>query len=539
MNQSDEGKTLAREYSDNIVKHANDYINTSKRSELQFGIFEKDAAILNLQREKINMLQELVDLDMKMYGQIAELTQDILNVQNCEILNGRVRELALWERDDSAAEIADYQNEVIQNKSVETGEEQMEKKRVLSKDELEKMLHNHLMENQSGRGKRMLDLSNCVISNYVFKGDLSEISFDGSDLRYCEFRMTKGEQMSFQNTVLSKCKMTQAEFDNCNFNHANIKASKITNSMFRHSSFDTAYMQQCSILDSVFYHTSFANTRMREFSGSENIFHECGNLEDTVRVETVPDMDRKEAVDYANNLRDMLNNEGYTYSWELAGIDLENYTADFSVKIFYEGENVEEERYSALLDRDTYAISHIDTRRQGDVLVKMFMPEMNTAVLTNLQKIKEQEQRVRLKFPYMTRSTFMAVKDEIKRMGAEFDQTRKEWYVKQSSGKETIINIQEYISGHDEGVYLKLPPAGPKEFRSMIEQLKQDGARYNADKKLWFITEKSDRNKFQQYLPIEKESVHEKLNGYKEEAEKKHADIHEMGSKGKEKLEHI
>lgn len=483
------------------------------------------------------MLQELADLDMKMYGKITEQTQDILDVQNCEIFNGRVRELALWERNDAVSEMVSYQDEEQHSKHLEKDEVTMEpiaKKRVLGKDELEQLLHNHLMENQSGRGERILDLSNCMISNYVFKGDLSAISFDRSDLRGCEFRMTKGKKVSFQNAVLSECKMIQSEFEHCKFDNADINAARVTNSLFRDSSFDSAYMQQCSIRDSVFYHTSFADTRMCEFGGSDNIFHECGNLEDTVRVETSPDMDQKEAADYASGLIEMLNNEGYMYSWELAGIDLENYTADFSIKILYDGKNVEEEKYSALLDRDTYAISHIDTRRQGEALVKMFMPEMNRVIMTNLQKISEQEQRVSLKFPYMTRNTFMTVKDGIKRMGAAFDPDRKEWYVKQSAGKEAITNIQDYITGHDEAIYLKLPPAGPKEFQGMIGQLKQDGARYNSDKKLWYITEKSDCSKFRQYLPAAKDSVHEKLNNYKSVTEKQHTNVQEMGSRRQE-----
>lgn len=534
MNQQpDESKELAGRYRDNIVLYANDYMDATLRSELQFGIFQKDAEILALQHEKILLMQELTDLDVKMYGRITEQTQNILDVQNCEILNGRVREIALWERADSVPEIAAYQEETeIQDKGRKE-EVSMEKKRVISKDELDQIFGNHLREGQSGRGVKILDLSNCIISNYVFKGDLSSISFDNSDLRYCEFRMTKAEHVSLQNAILTKCNMTQAEFDQCSFNNADISAVTVRNSMFRDCSFDTAYMKQSSIQDSVFYRTSFVDTRMRELLGSENIFHECGHPENTVRPETA---DRKEAADYADSLREMFNNEGYMYLWELNGIDIKAYTADLSIKISHDGEIVEEEKYSALLDPDTYEISHIDTGRQGDTLVRMFMPEMNKVITENMQeRIREQaQQRVRLRFPYMTRDTFMEVKDEIKRMGAEFDPERKGWYVNQSAGKEAIANIQDYILSHDEAVYLKLPSAEPQEFKRMIEQLKQDGARYNSDKKLWFITEGADRSKFQQYLPTGKDSVHEKLNGYKSEADKQRMDSHEMGSRRKE-----
>lgn len=519
--QFDDSKELARKYRDDFVQHANEYIDTTLRSELSFGIFDIDSEIFKLEREKIQMMQKLADLDIKMYGKLTEQTQEILEVQNCEILNGQVREVLPWERTDSIPEIAGYQDEMEQQKdNAEKKEESsMEKMRVISKEELDQILNEHFRESQSGRGVKTLDLSNCIISNYVFKGDLSAISFDRSDLRYCEFRMTKAENVSFQNAALADCKLTQAEFDHCNFNNADINGTVIRNSMFREGSFDAAYMRLSPIDNSIFYRTSFADTRIREFRGSENIFYECGHPENTVRPDAGA-MTQEESAQYVRSLREMFSNDGYIYSWKLIGVDPENYAADLSIKISHDGEIVEEEKYSALLNPDTYAISHIDTRRQGDSLIKMFIPEMSTAIMKYLQEnIKEQEhQRVRIKFPYMTRDTFMAVRDEIKRMGAEYDIKGRAWYVDQSVGKEIITSIQDYITSHDEAIYLKLPNAGPQEFKNMIEQLKQDGARYNPDKKLWFITEKSDRNKFQQYLPVEKDSVHGKLNQYKADA---------------------
>lgn len=535
-NQAEDSVTLAGRYHTNIIQHANNYIDTSLRAELQIGVFQKDIKIAQLQYEKIQMLQDLVELDLKIYGRITEQTQEILNVQNCEILNGRVREIGLWERDDSAPEIAGYQEEAEQqNKTDQKEETPMEKKRVISRDELDQLLNDYLSERLSGQGSKMLDLSNCIISNYVFKGDLSAISFDRSELRYCEFRMTKAEHINLQNAILSDCKLTQAEFEQCNFNSADIKGTVIRNGMFRECSFDAAYFRQSSIMDSVFYRTSFADTRLRECPGSENIFHECGHPEETVRPEAAA-MDQEEFAHYASSLRDMFSNEGYTYSWELNGMNSENYAADLSIKISRDGEIVEEDKYSALLDPDTYAISHIDTGRQGDSLVKMFTPEMNAVIAENLQeKIRQQEHRpVKLKFPYMTRDTFMKVREEIKRMGAEFDAAHKVWCVNPSAGKETIASIQDYLMRYDEAIYLKLPPSGPRQFRMMTEQLKQDGARYNPDKKAWYITEKADYSKFQQYLPNEKESVHEKLNVYKAETEKQHIQNHEIEPKRRE-----
>lgn len=281
-NQSNEGKELAGRYRDNIVQQADDYINASQLNELPFRIFQKDVEISRLQYEKIQMLQDLVDLELKTYGKITQQTQDILDAENCEILNGRVMEIPLWERINPVQEITMHQEEMAQ-----------------------------------------------------------------------QGRTEKKEEMS-----------------------------------------------------------------------------------------------------------------------------------------------------------------------------------------------KEQEEpRVRLKFPYMTRATFMLVKDEIKRMGATFDPVRKEWYVKQGVGKETINHIRDYIEKHDEAIYLKLPfTEDAQKFKQILEEIKENGARYNPMKKRWYITETMDRSKFFSYLPTsellfwkerENHSVHEKLSGFKAEAEKQ-TDKREAGYRRKE-----
>lgn len=97
--------------------------------------------------------------------------------------------------------------------------------------------------------------------------------------------------------------------------------------------------------------------------------------------------------------------------------------------------------------------------------------------------------------------------------------------------EETIDNIQDYLMKNDEAIYLKLPPLSPQQFKKITDQLKKDGARYNPDKKAWYITEKAEQSKFQKYLPTVKESIHEKLNGYK--ADMQHTGDYEMASRKK------
>ena len=79
IGQEDNGQELANQHHQTIVSTANDYIERVECSELQFGIFQKDAEILRLQEEKQQMMQNLVDLEIKRNGQISPETIAILD----------------------------------------------------------------------------------------------------------------------------------------------------------------------------------------------------------------------------------------------------------------------------------------------------------------------------------------------------------------------------------------------------------------------------------------------------------------------------
>ncbi len=137
----------------------------------------------------------------------------------------------------------------------------------------------------------------------------------------------------------------------------------------------------------------------------------------------------------------------------------------------------------------------------------------------------------------MTKETFMKVKEEIKSMGAKFNPHEKAWYVERSIGKDMIDKINKCLAQHDEAIYLNLYHVKPQEFKQTIKEIKQNGARYNPDKKRWYITESDDLRKFWMYLPNyvmlsatdlgkipATNSVHERLNQYKSDAAKRHPD---------------
>lgn len=177
-------RNLANQYYDIITQRSNYYIGAVEHTELQIKIFQNDAEIFRLQNEKIQMMQRLADLEMQRDGQISPETMAILEVQNSEIVNGRVREIGEWEQEKVSDGKPEQQIEVEeQNEPEKEKIEPAERKRIIDKDELDQILNDHFRDMQSGNRSKTLDLSNCIISNYVFKGDLDSISFDKSELR--------------------------------------------------------------------------------------------------------------------------------------------------------------------------------------------------------------------------------------------------------------------------------------------------------------------------------------------------------------------
>lgn len=66
----------------------------SGRMKLMAGIFQKDAQISDLHSEKIDLMQQLYELEIKMYGRMSKIGNEILEVQHCEVFHGRIREMA-------------------------------------------------------------------------------------------------------------------------------------------------------------------------------------------------------------------------------------------------------------------------------------------------------------------------------------------------------------------------------------------------------------------------------------------------------------
>lgn len=89
------------------------YIHTpeeiSNRMKLVANIFQKDAQILTLKSEKMEQMQRLYDLEMKMYGRMSKLGNEIFEVQHCEVFHGKVREMteSEWKESQTSSQQAE------------------------------------------------------------------------------------------------------------------------------------------------------------------------------------------------------------------------------------------------------------------------------------------------------------------------------------------------------------------------------------------------------------------------------------------------
>lgn len=466
-NQDKDAVSLANEYYKKITDIAGKFRDTVERIELLSGVFQKDVAAFNLHDEKIAMLQDLVDLDQRMQGKISQETLRVLEVQHCEVVDGRVIEMQEQKPIQQQIEELGQENESAANRGQDRTQEreEMEVKksnvttikgkeyRVLTDAELDQAIADQARTPK--RQRKTLDLSDCYIENYVFKGDMDYISFAGSHFANCEFRMTKSDHVSFENAVLDHCNLNQSDFSYCSFKSAVLEQTKMNYNLVSECSFDQAVLDHVRMDSCNFYKTSFQNVHMNSLpiveSGiNENIFFRCNT--DTVTLE-LPDVSLDEANSHAQErMRDMFNNEGYSYQviftdWQQPDRfqqDIENGETKFTVKIF-EGENqktFEELQCTAKIDPDTFEILDVDSGKAFDrKTAKMFASEISNFVPAKT--------RMNLHFPSMQREAFIELTKQLKAYGAKFDTANKQWYIMPDNSN--IEFFRQYLSERKQG----------------------------------------------------------------------------------------
>lgn len=428
-NQDKDAVSLANEYYKKITDIAGRFRDTIERIELLAGVFQKDVAAFNLHDEKIAMLQDLVDLDQRMQGKISQETLQVLEVQHCEVVDGKVIEVqeqkskrgtetpAIPDTDPqekTKQQIEEFSQEHEdmnhdQNKTQEREEDMEERKnnvttingkeyRVFTEAQLDQMLTEQAQTPK--RQRKILDLSDCYIENYVFKGDMDYVSFDGSNFKNCEFRMTKSNHTSFKNSVFADCNLGHSDFKNCSFDTANLIGTVFDYNMFIECAFDNALIKKSPISTSNFYKVSFSNTTLDDVNVSNmepNTFIECKT--DSV-IYRLGGATRDELERYTENVKDAFNNNGYSYKVEFTEWnqpdrlekDLESGETQYTVKIFDEGSNLSNDFVcTARFNPETFDILDVDSAKAFDQKTTAMFAEQVSDGLWLENGIKETE----------------------------------------------------------------------------------------------------------------------------------------------------
>lgn len=120
INQDVNAIGIASELFERINKNGEMYNNMHTRVELMQDVFQKDVATYRLHDEKIEILQKLVDMDLKIYGKVTDETIAILEVQHCELQDTKVIEIYERELTEEKHEktLQQVSNEKEQNKIV-------------------------------------------------------------------------------------------------------------------------------------------------------------------------------------------------------------------------------------------------------------------------------------------------------------------------------------------------------------------------------------------------------------------------------------
>lgn len=133
---------------------------------------------------------------------------------------------------------------------------------------------------------------------------------------------------------------------------------------------------------------------------------------------------------------------------------------------------------------------------------------------------------IEIELPQMDKSSFEACIKDIKKYGAKYNSKKKSWFVPRSTPPSALQAIDDIIEIYSPSrTYLELPSLDHDKYVSLTNKIKEDGAKFDVNKKLWYITRSCDFNKFKDYMPKERASVTGKLKKYKKElAEKEKED---------------
>ncbi len=101
----------------------------ARKQEQLMKVFKSDLQEMELREEKIKMLQDTVNLDLQIYGEITKMTLEVLDVQNCQLIGKNIVQEKV-----EAADQVQWKDAIIQQPEPERRTEQSYKANVYMKN---------------------------------------------------------------------------------------------------------------------------------------------------------------------------------------------------------------------------------------------------------------------------------------------------------------------------------------------------------------------------------------------------------------------
>lgn len=513
-NQDANATDLANEYYTSIKEKAEKLRDTLQRFELLSGVFQKDAAVYHLHDEKIKMLQELVDLEQKMLGEISSQTLEVLAVQHCEVVDGEVREILEPEiANKETNDVPEVIEQIDLQQQIQDFSQNHEK-------EIKDLKAKTLVVNAyagPGAGKTTACLSTvAALKKMGFNAEY--ISEYAKELVYDSPEMLNGsmenqfkilqEQLRRQDRFIGKVDIIVTD------------APILLNTLYLNEKTD-AYIEMVKNLYSQYDNFNFFVNRdenfvqegrihnheesiqkdkeIKDLLKENNIFYgrfnhqSVDNLAEKIKVTYDRVIAAKDQTKEERNKKDMRESQFRTIDNNGKEIkeDINNAAKESDQRQETDAE-VTPEQFN-LDGKDTYrAYAYMKGNNQKPKPVYGKSPEQIVEKLQAWNKGRTDEMKLQTCYIQKLNST---------------------------TNKFENIGKWDLLTGKDiTPIYLNIPHMDDRnEFKQLVASLKDDGAKYNSIKKAFYITRQDDLNKFAAYLPLVGTQNETRENGSKTE----------------------
>lgn len=443
-----------------IIQEEKDKLEYSKKfSE----IFQADIQQMKLQEEKIKSCQALVDMDLKIHGEISEMTKEVLQVQHVELVEGRVREMQ-----EKAAEIVQPEPEAnkLYGGELDDLDSFLEKHKEKIKTQEKEAGKKTLVVNAfagPGAGKTTACLE--TVAELKKKGYVAEyVSEYAKELVYDNLSLLDGSKEHQLHILEEQLKRLDRFIGKVDIIVTD--APILLNPVYLADT-DPDYVQAISKLYGQYENFNFFVHRGESFvqEGRKENQEESRQKDQQIR-----DILDENDIFYGNFNHKTVDKLADKIEITYKRINAEQKQNEKNKDSLYENEKNEQReeshQASAYLKKTTKA--------------KVIYGSSPEALLSKLQGWN-QSRTEEMKF----------YSCYIQKLNPETNRYENPTRYEVESGKDITP------------IYLNLPHMGKDEFKKTIEKLKENGAKYNATKKAFYVTKGyHDLNLFADYLPI-------------------------------------